>query len=184
MLESRVSIIAKESHSMGALRNDDLPMLIYNATVVTWGVANAVLPRHAVLIKNGLIHTLGPDAQLLKAYPQEEKLDAGGQILMPGSICAHTHFYGAFARGLAIPGPAPKDFPEILKRLWWPLDKALDEASIRASALIHLVDPIKNGATLLFDHHASPNFIDGSLDGIHETGPQQARPARMWFEVT
>ena len=184
MLESRVSIIAKESHSMGALRNDDLHMLIYNATVVTWGVANAVLPRHAVLIKNGLIHTLGPDAQLLKAYPQEEKLDAGGQILMPGSICAHTHFYGAFARGLAIPGPAPKDFPEILKRLWWPLDKALDEASIRASALIHLVDAIKNGATLLFDHHASPNFIDGSLDVIAEAVQQSGLRAVLCYEVT
>ena len=159
-------------------------MLIHNATVVTWGAANAVLPGHAVLIKDGHIAALGPDAQLLKAHAHEVKLDAGGQLLMPGSICAHTHFYGAFSRGLAIPGPAPKDFPEILRRLWWPLDKALDEKSVRVSALIHLVDAIKNGTTTLFDHHASPNFIDGSLDVIAEAVAESGMRAVLCYEVS
>ncbi len=85
---------------------------------------------------------------------------------MPGNICAHTHFYGAFARGMGIPGDAPKDFPQILEKLWWPLDMALDEDGVRYSALVFAVDAIKNGTTTLFDHHASPNFIDGSLDVI------------------
>ena len=159
-------------------------MLIHNATVITWGVAHAVLPGHAVLVKGGLITALGPDAQLLKAHPNEEKLDAAGQLLMPGNICAHTHFYGAFARGLAIPGPAPKDFPAILRKLWWPLDKALDEKSVRVSALIHLVDAIKNGTTTLFDHHASPNFIDGSLDVIAEAATESGLRAVLCYEVS
>ncbi|MEX2161472.1 MAG: putative aminohydrolase SsnA [Anaerolineales bacterium] len=159
-------------------------MLIHNATVVTWGGANAVLNGHAVYIENGLIQALGPDAQLLKQYPKTEKMDASGQLLMPGSICAHTHFYGAFARGLAIPGPAPKAFPEILTRLWWPLDKALDEESVRISALIHLVDAIKNGTTTLIDHHASPNFIDGSLDVIAAAVDESGLRAVLCYEVT
>ncbi len=159
-------------------------MLIHNATVVTWGAANAVLPGHAVLIKAGRIEAFGPEAELLKAYPKEEKLDAGGQLLMPGNLCAHTHFYGAFARGLAIPGPAPKDFPEILNKLWWPLDKALDEKSVRASTLIHLVDAIKNGTTTLIDHHASPNFIDGSLDVIAEAVTESGLRAVLCYEVS
>ena len=41
-------------------------------------------------------------------------LDARGQYVLPGNLCAHTHFYGAFARGLAIPGDPPQDFPEFL----------------------------------------------------------------------
>jgi len=158
-------------------------MLIYNANVITWGQANAVLSGHAVYIKDGLIADLGPDAQLIKKY-KGEKLDAGGQLLMPGSICAHTHFYGAYARGMAIPGPAPKDFPEILERLWWPLDKALDEESVRYSALIHLVDAIKNGTTALIDHHASPNFIDGSLDVIADAVEEAGLRAVLCYEVT
>jgi putative selenium metabolism protein SsnA len=159
-------------------------MLIHNATVVTWGADHAVLPGHAVLIKGGLIEAIGPDAQLQQAHPKEEKLDAGGQLLMPGNICAHTHFYGAFARGLAIPGPAPKDFPEILNKLWWPLDKALDEKSVRVSALIHLVDAIKNGTTTLIDHHASPNFIDGSLDVIADAVTESGLRAVLCYEVS
>jgi putative selenium metabolism protein SsnA len=159
-------------------------MLIHNSTVVTWGAANSILPGHAVFLKDGLIADLGPSAELAAKYPAAEKLDARGQILMPGLICAHTHFYGAFSRGLAIPGPAPKDFPQILERLWWPLDKALDEEAVRLSALIHLVDAVKNGTTTLIDHHASPNFIDGSLDVIAGAVDQSGLRAVLCYEVT
>ena len=159
-------------------------MLIHNSTVVSWGATNTVLPGHAVHVQGGLIDELGPDADLLARYPKDEKLDAGGQWLLPGLICAHTHFYSAFSRGLAIPGQAPKDFPEILQRLWWPLDKSLDEGSVRISALIHLVDAIKNGTTTLFDHHASPNFIDGSLDVIAEVVEQSGLRAALCYEVS
>jgi len=104
--------------------------------------------------------------------------------LMPGNICAHTHFYGAYSRGMAIPGTAPKDFPQILEKLWWPLDKALDEDSVRSSALVHLVDAIKHGTTTLIDHHASPNFIDGSLDVIAEEVDRSGLRAVLCYEVT
>ncbi|HEY3345658.1 MAG TPA: hydrolase, partial [Anaerolineaceae bacterium] len=100
-------------------------MLITNATLITWENPNRILPNHALLIKDGKIDRFGSQAQLLADFPAEERLDAGGQFVMPGNICAHTHFYGAFARGMAIPGVAPEDFPHILEKLWWPLDKSL-----------------------------------------------------------
>jgi putative selenium metabolism protein SsnA len=103
---------------------------------------------------------------------------------MPGGICAHTHFYGAFSRGLGIPGPAPRDFPEILEKLWWPLDKALFEEDIRYSALIGLVDAIKHGTTTLIDHHSSPNAIDGSLDVIADAVNQSGARAVLCYEVS
>jgi putative selenium metabolism protein SsnA len=103
---------------------------------------------------------------------------------MPGSICAHTHFYGAFSRGMAIPGAAPKDFPEILSKLWWPLDKALTLEDVRYSVLVCLIDAIRHGTTTLFDHHASPNAIDGSLDVIAEAVEQAGLRAVLCYEVT
>lgn len=103
---------------------------------------------------------------------------------MPGNICAHTHFYGAYARGLAIPGSAPKDFPEILEKLWWPLDRALDADSVRASADVMLLDAIKHGTTTLIDHHASPNAIEGSLDMISDAVDQSGLRAVLCYEVT
>jgi putative selenium metabolism protein SsnA len=85
---------------------------------------------------------------------------------------------------MAIPGPAPKDFPEILARLWWPLDKALDADAVRLSALVCLVDAIKHGTTTLIDHHASPNFIEGSLDVIAEAVQTAGLRAVLCYEVT
>lgn len=159
-------------------------MLIHNARVVTWGEPRRILEDHAVRIEGGAITALGTSKELLEQNPDAEKLDARGQLLMPGNICAHTHFYGAFARGLAIPGQPPRDFPQILRKLWWPLDKALDAESVRASALVCLVDAIKHGTTTLIDHHASPNVIDGSLDVIADAVGRAGVRAVLCYEVT
>lgn len=159
-------------------------MLITNATLVTWGTPNQILTDHALLIQDGLIADILPQAEASSRYPEEELMDAGGQWVMPGNICAHTHFYGAYARGMSIPGKAPEDFPEILGKLWWPLDKALDADSVYYSALVCLIDAIKHGTTTLIDHHASPNAIDGSLDRIHQAVDQAGLRAVLCYEVT
>ena len=159
-------------------------MLITNAHLITWGQPNRVLPDQAVRLAGDRIVAIGPSAILEAEWPDEDVLDAQGQYLMPGNICAHTHFYGAFARGLAIPGDAPKDFPEILSRLWWKLDKALTLEDARYSALVCLVDAIKHGTTTLVDHHASPNAIDGSLDVLAEAVGQAGLRACLCYEVT
>jgi putative selenium metabolism protein SsnA len=46
------------------------------------------------------------------------------------------------------------------------------------------VDAVKHGTTTLFDHHASPNFIDGSLDVIAEAVDQSGLRAVLCYEVT
>lgn len=159
-------------------------MLITHANLITWEQPNRILLDHALYIEDGLIRELGPSAELEARYPQAERLDAHGQWVMPGNICAHTHFYGAFARGLAIPGAPPRNFYEILQKLWWPLDQALDEESVRLSALVCLIDAIRHGTTTLIDHHASPNFIEGSLSAIGEEVERAGLRAVLCYEVT
>lgn len=161
-----------------------MSILVINGKLITWGRPNQVVEGHALLIQGNKIAQIGLQSELLNDHPEAEQLDAQGQYVMPGSIVAHTHFYGAFARGLAIPGPAPKDFPEILQKLWWPLDKALGMADVCASAEVMLVEAIKHGATTLIDHHASPNAIDGSLDAIAEAVAQSGLRAVLCYEVT
>jgi putative selenium metabolism protein SsnA len=159
-------------------------MLIRNATVVTWEEDNRILEDHALYIEDGKIVELGPENDLLSRYPDVEQVDAGHQLVMPGNICAHTHFYGAFARGMALYGEAPKDFPEILQKLWWPLDKSLTIEDVRYSALVCLVDAIRHGTTTLIDHHASPNAIQGSLDAIAEAVDESGLRGVLCYEVT
>ena len=159
-------------------------MIVTNGIIVTWEEPNRILNDHAILIKDGIISAIGPQQVLLDTHPEQDYLDADGQYVFPGNICAHTHFYGAFARGMAIPGSPPKDFPEILNKLWWPLDKSLTLEDVRASALVMLVDAIRNGTTTLIDHHASPNAIQGSLDVIAEAIDESGLRGVLCYEVT
>lgn len=160
-------------------------MLIINGKLITWGTENRIIDEDiGLLIQDGRIKKIAPQADLIREYPDETQLDADGQYVMPGNICAHTHFYGAFSRGLSIPGDPPANFTQILEKLWWQLDKALDEDGVRYSALVCLVDAIKHGTTTLIDHHASPNAIDGSLDVIAQAVNQAGLRASLCYEVT
>ncbi len=160
-------------------------MLITNGTVITLGAENRVIENGAVYIEGDRITEIGTTKDLEKRYPDAERLDAGGKLVMPGNIVAHTHFYGAFARGMSLPpGPPPRNFPEILQQLWWRIDRALTLEDCRSSALVCLVDAIRNGTTTLIDHHASPNAIDGSLDAIGEAVDQSGLRASLCYEVT
>ena len=159
-------------------------MIIYNGRLVTWGTPNEILVGKALLINAGIIQRIDDFKELKRLFPEEETVDAQNQLVMPGNICAHTHYYGAFSRGMAIPGEAPSTFVQILKQLWWKLDKALDEEAIKYSVLVCLIDAIKHGTTTLFDHHASPNAIDGSLDIIAGEMTQAGLRGSLCYEVT
>lgn len=86
-------------------------------------------------------------------------------VMKPGAINAHTHLYSGLASlGMPPASPPPENFLEILQRVWWRLDRVLDEASLRASARYAIADALSSGTTTLIDHHESPTFIEGSLD--------------------
>ena len=161
-----------------------LQLLITHARLATLGDAPDLVEDGALLIAGDRIAALGTTAELTTRYPAVERWDAEGQLVLPASICAHTHFYGAFARGMAIPGEPPANFPQILERLWWRLDKALTLEDVRYSALVCLVDAIRHGTTTLIDHHASPNAIEGSLDIIAEAVQEAGLRVCLCYEVT
>jgi putative selenium metabolism protein SsnA len=159
-------------------------MLITGAKLVTMTLPNRIIRDGALLIVGDEIAALGEASALIQHYPDAERLDARGQWLVPGNICGHTHFYGAFARGMALDGPPPADFRGILEGLWWRLDKALTAEDIRFSALVCLVDAIRSGTTTLIDHHASPGYVDGSLDVIAEAVSEAGPRACLCYEVS
>lgn len=159
------------------------PIIIGNGVVVTMGSTNRAADG-ALLVQNGLIAAMGETAALRAAHPRADFLDAGGQYIMPGMICAHTHTYGAFARGLALKDPPPAAFLHILERLWWRLDRALTPQDVYDSALVCLVDAIRHGTTTLIDHHASPNACLGSLDIIATAFREAGLRGCLCYEVS
>jgi len=137
-------------------------MLITHARLATLGDEPRLIEDGALLIEDDLIAALGTTADLSASYPAAERWDATGQLVLPASICTHTH----------------------LERLWWRLDKALTLEDVRYSALVCLVDAIRHGTTTLIDHHASPNAIEGSLDVIAEAVQEAGLRVCLCYEVT
>ncbi len=100
------------------------------------------------------------------AEPADTVVDCGGAVVLPGLVNGHTHLYSSLATGMPPPRILPTSFREILEQVWWRLDRALDADGIEASARIGALDAVRSGTTALIDHHASPNFIAGSLDAV------------------
>ncbi len=159
-------------------------MLITHATVATLGPEPRLIEDGAILIRDRQIVDTGTTQELAGAHPDEEQIDARGELALPASLCGHTHFYGAFARGWAYPGPPAASFGQVLERLWWRLDKHLTLEDVHASALVCLADAVRHGTTTLIDHHASPNAIEGSLDVIADAVCASGVRAALAYEVT
>jgi putative selenium metabolism protein SsnA len=155
-----------------------------NGIVVTLGKENHVLRNASVATDGEQIVAVGEAAVLKKKYPQAEAVDCSGKIILPGFMCTHHHFYSTMARGMAIPGEPAANFVQILERLWWKVDKALDEEDITLSAQVPLIECLRNGTTTVIDHHASPGMRDGSLDLIEAAVRQAGVRASLCYEVS
>lgn len=120
---------------------------------------------------------------LAAKYPGARQAGSGG-CLSPGLVCSHTHLYSALARGILADLKPSKDFGQILSHLWWRLDRAIDEPILRASARAGLADAAMCGVTSVVDHHASPGFIDGSLDVIKAAYDEIGLRGLLCYETT
>jgi putative selenium metabolism protein SsnA len=157
--------------------------IMANGVLITGGETVSVLDDGAVAWQNDRVLETGTGAELKGRYPEARILDARGGLILPGLINTHHHFYSALARGLN-PGEPMDSFPEVLDRLWWRLDRALDPDSIKISALLSASECIRWGCTTVFDHHASPNHIEGSLDLIAEALEAAGISGALCYEVT
>ena len=153
-------------------------MLITGATLVRLDPPG--LERADLRIEGDTIVARGA----LRPKARERVEACGGRLVIAGLVCAHTHMYSALARGMAAPPSAPHSFPDMLRKVWWRLDEALDEEAIYYSAMVGAVEALRCGATTLMDHHASPDAIAGSLDIIREAFGVVGVRGVLAYEVT
>lgn len=164
-------------------RNSDSGLLLGPAIVCTFGDHPRVLHDSGVAIRDGSILDVGSYRALLKKYPSLRRHDTRGSVLMPGLICAHHHFYSTFARGLG-PIKTPRNFVEVLKYMWWRLDRNLSLEDVYYSALIPLIECVKSGTTTVIDHHASASAVRGSLRRIAAAVRLTGLRANLCYEVS
>jgi len=153
--------------------------LLKSATLVR--LSPAMVERGDLRILDGRIVKRGAR---LRPGLDDEVIDLSGKLLLPGMVCAHTHLYSALARGMPAPPRAPTNFREILELVWWRLDRALDDETIYWSAIAGAMEAARAGTTCLFDHHASPSHIKGSLGIVQEALESIGLRGALCYEIT
>ncbi|GMV42682.1 MAG: hypothetical protein AMXMBFR64_43980 [Myxococcales bacterium] len=117
--------------------------------------------------------------------PGADHLDCKGGLIQPGWVNAHTHLYSGLAPlGMPAPAETPETFVQILEKVWWRLDRALDPASLRAAARYYIANALLSGTVGLVDHHESPGFIAGSLDVLGDACEELGIRAALCYGAT
>jgi putative selenium metabolism protein SsnA len=135
-----------------------------------------------IFINKGIIEDVGEN--ISENHPHAKSIDLGGNLISPGLVCAHNHFYSVLARGITAEIKRSTDFVGILRNLWWRLDRAIDEEILYFSGVVGAVEAIKAGCTAVIDHHASPSFIKGSLNVLKKAFLRAGLRGVLCYEVT
>ncbi|OXX84963.1 chlorohydrolase [Paraclostridium benzoelyticum] len=159
-------------------------ILVGNGRLITKNEQNPYMEDGCVVIEGNVIKEIGSTKEMKEKYSDYEFIDANKKVIMPGLINTHMHIYSSFARGMAVPGKPSENFMEILENLWWRLDKKLTLEDTKYSAYSTYIDCIKNGVTTVFDHHASPFAIEGSLFTIKDVAKNLGIRTNLCYEVS
>jgi len=156
-------------------------MLLKNALAVDFDPPS-VKPGVDIRIEGGLIAEVGKNISAKKHDTQV--IDLAGNLLTPGLVCSHNHFYSALARGITANIKPSTDFVSVLQNLWWRLDRAIDEDVLLYSGLVGALEALMAGTTAVIDHHASPSFIKGSLSVLKKAFEKACLRGVLCYEVT
>lgn len=159
-------------------------LLIGNGYLITRDTNNPLIASGCVAIQANRIVEVGETEELRGKHPAACFVDAHGGLIMPGLINTHMHCYSSFARGMDLKAQSPHEFNQILERLWWRLDKVLTLDDVYYSAAVAMIDCIQNGATTIFDHHASPGCVSGSLFRIADAAQDLGLRTCLCYEVS
>jgi putative selenium metabolism protein SsnA len=171
----------------------DRPIVLRRARVLLdlggSAAASGVVDDGGLVLHGGKVALVGRTADADRwarenARETPEVVDVSGSVVFPGLINAHTHLYSTLARGMPLVGEPPAEFDQILERIWWPLDRALEEEDVYLSALVGLVECAKAGVTTVIDHHASETAIEGSLEAVARAAREVGVRLSTCFEVT
>ncbi|MCL6098856.1 MAG: amidohydrolase family protein [Bacteroidetes bacterium] len=160
---------------------------IENAWICTI-VGSDVLPLFGdLIISDGCVSKIRP-----KNFPtflknpnrvNKNSYNAFGKVVTIPMVNFHDHIYSRLAKGLPLKGKFD-NFHNVLKNLWWKLDRALDTDMIKASAQMAALESIRNGVTYIFDHHSSQDQINGSLRIIQNVLYEFGIRGVLCFECT
>jgi 5-methylthioadenosine/S-adenosylhomocysteine deaminase len=142
-------------------------LVISGGTVVTMDAQGTVIHDGAVAISGDKIVAVGPSADIVAQYDGAERVDARGQIIMPGLINTHGHAPMVLFRGLA-DDMALMDW---LNQYIFPAEKAtVSPEFVRVGTGLALLEMIESGTTTYADMYYFEEEIARATEGAGMRG--------------
>ncbi|MDI9834159.1 amidohydrolase [Streptomyces sp. KAU_LT] len=108
----------------------------------------------SVIVRDGVVEAVVSGAEA-GGVPARERIDAQGQIALPGLINCHTHAPMAALRGVAEDLPTDAWFNDVV----WPVESNLAARDVELGARLACAEMIRAGVTCFADHYFSMDAV-------------------------
>ncbi|MBW1898789.1 MAG: amidohydrolase [Deltaproteobacteria bacterium] len=138
-------------------------ILVINGTLLPLDQSGTIIEKGSVAVKEGKIVAAGP-CEEMASWRSKEMIDAGGCIVMPGLVNAHTHLPMSLFRGLA------DDLPLMtwLNEYIFPAEAShVNPETVRIGALLSCAEMLLSGTTTCCDGYF---FEDSVARSVFEVG--------------
>lgn len=118
-------------------------------------------PGMAVVIEDGLIRRVAPDAEV-PVLPGDWEVSCRGRLVIPGLVDCHSHLVG----DLLVPasGESLLHPPQVRLEHERRLAASLTAADVETLSLYAMARALRAGVTLSVEHLSCPNDVGGGLD--------------------
>jgi 5-methylthioadenosine/S-adenosylhomocysteine deaminase len=139
-------------------------LVVRNGTVVTMDAERRVLRAAAVAVDGSRIVAVGPTAAVEAAHRGRSVLDAGGGIVLPGLVNAHTHAPMVLFRGIA----DDLRLMEWLQKYIFPAEaRTVSAEMVQAGTRLAALEMIRSGTTTFVDMYY---FEDQIAEAARQAG--------------
>ena len=108
----------------------------------------------AIVVRGGVVESV-TSAAAAADLAAAERIDARGQVAMPGLINCHTHAPMVALRGVAEDLPTEEWFNDVV----WPMESNLTARDVELGARLACAEMIRGGVTCFADHYFSMDEV-------------------------
>ncbi|MFD5847849.1 amidohydrolase [Streptomyces chartreusis] len=108
----------------------------------------------AIVVRDGVVESV-TSADAVRGRVAVERIDAAGQIALPGLVNCHTHAPMVTLRGVAEDLPIEEWFNDVV----WPIESNLTEKDVELGARLACAEMIRAGVTCFADHYFSMDAV-------------------------
>ncbi|MFD8048067.1 amidohydrolase [Streptomyces chartreusis] len=108
----------------------------------------------AIVVRDGVVESV-TSADAVRERDAVERIEAAGQVALPGLVNCHTHAPMVTLRGVAEDLPIEEWFNDVV----WPIESNLTEKDVELGARLACAEMIRAGVTCFADHYFSMDAV-------------------------